>query len=98
MFVVLSTRHTSIHGDACEYVCFWYFLSLISAAVDFLNKVAAAEEQHAQQLMSIVKNYRKKTADNLKKDPWVCVCVCVWSVSVTCECVIRECVWSVYIV
>ncbi|XP_064384983.1 uncharacterized protein LOC135333889 isoform X2 [Halichondria panicea] len=46
-----------------------FAVKLSETAVDFLNKVAAAEEQHAQQLMSIVKNYRKKTADNLKKDP-----------------------------
>ena len=44
-------------------------IGCVCAAVEFLNKVSAAEEQHAQQLMNIVKNFRKKTTDNLKKDP-----------------------------
>ncbi len=72
--VVMSVSTVMLVSVLC--VC-WNFLLSIFAAVEFLNKVAAAEDQHAQQLMNIVKNYRKKTSDNLKKDPWVCTVACV---------------------
>ena len=36
---------------------------------DFVQKVSSVEEQHAQQLNSLVRNFRRKTQDNFRKDP-----------------------------
>ena len=39
-----------------------------TSAVEFVQKVAGAEEQHAKHLHQIVGSYRRKTQENLKKD------------------------------
>ena len=43
-------------------------LSPTHSVTDFVQKLSSIEEQHAQQLHAVVKTFRKKTQENLKKD------------------------------
>jgi hypothetical protein len=44
-------------------------VKLSETVAEFVQKVSAVEEQHAQQLNSVVRSFRRKTQDNLRKDP-----------------------------
>ena len=37
-------------------------------AAEFISKLAAVEEQHAQQLNNVVKNFRRRTSETLRKE------------------------------
>ena len=41
----------------------------LPAVAEFVQKISAVEEQHAQQLNNVVKTFRRKTQDTLRKDP-----------------------------
>lgn len=39
-----------------------------SLAVEFVQKMASVEEQHARHINNVVASFRKKTTETLKKD------------------------------
>ena len=56
-------------------------------AAEFISKLAAVEEQHAQQLNNVVKNFRRRTNETLRRESWV-TRVEEWVG------VVEECVWN----
>ena len=61
--------------------------SHIHVAAEFISKLAAVEEQHAQQLNNVVKNFRRRTNETLRRESWV-TGVEEWVG------VVEECVWN----
>lgn len=49
-----------------------FAVKLSETAVEFIQKLALAEEQHSQHLRGIVKAFKKKTVESFTKDPLMC--------------------------
>jgi hypothetical protein len=41
---------------------------ILHVAVEFVQKMASVEEQHARHISNVVASFRKKTTESLKKD------------------------------
>ena len=40
-----------------------------TAVAEFVQKLSTVEDQHAQQLNNLVRNFRRKTQETFRKDP-----------------------------
>ena len=61
---LVSHTHTRTHARTHTHTVF--------VACDFFHKMAQAEEVYIQQLMNIVKTFRRKTAE-LKRERWALI-------------------------
>ncbi len=68
IYIYLSAPvfHVHVNPHACTRT--HTHKHILHVAVEFVQKMASVEEQHARHISNVVASFRKKTTESLKKD------------------------------